>query len=413
MARTVSELRCLLISPGDVDAERAAVSEVVDRWNAQVGESLGARVNLVRWETHSVPDASGAPQHVLNRQIVDGCDFGIAVFWGRLGSPTASQPSGSVEEIERLRARGARVLIYFSTKDIAQAALRDDQFKRLQAFKQKMQREGLLGAYGSISHLREQVQLHLTSVVAELLERQRGQPVPGTANEFVERAHRFRDERYSRILSGEPMVMRGPGLCVFHLIPASAFTPGVHLDVTSVYSTGLLQPLYPSGANPRYTIDGILAAGDDTYSMLYDTGIVETASRRLVGDPNQRLAIPSQVGKSSIVAAQVAQACFGVFDRYVKAAKILGIVPPVLGMAMLSGVRDVPLLVPAVSHGLGAFFDTGRIDRDVVHLPEALVESFDVTPHEALRPILHGLWRAGGYPRCDLYDQNEIWAPNR
>ena len=43
MARTVVEYRCLLISPSDVDVERAAISEVVEQWNAQIGSALGTR----------------------------------------------------------------------------------------------------------------------------------------------------------------------------------------------------------------------------------------------------------------------------------------------------------------------------------------------------------------------------------
>src|SRR5262245_17898916 len=125
MSKTVIEYRCLLISPSDVDAERDAISDVVQLWNAQVGEALNARVQLIRWETHSVPDASGAPQDILNRQIVDDSDLAIAVFWTRLGTPTAEHQSGSMEEIHRLRERGVRVLIYFSTAEIPQAALRD------------------------------------------------------------------------------------------------------------------------------------------------------------------------------------------------------------------------------------------------------------------------------------------------
>src|SRR5262245_56094076 len=99
MPKTVLEFRCLLISPGDVTLERDAVSDAVTRWNAQVGEALGARVHVVRWETHGVPDASAPAQEVLNRQIVDDCDIGIAVFWARLGTPTGEHQSGSIEEI--------------------------------------------------------------------------------------------------------------------------------------------------------------------------------------------------------------------------------------------------------------------------------------------------------------------------
>ena len=178
MAKSVVEYRCLLVSPGDVEAERGAVSELVGQWNAQVGPVLGCRVELVRWETHAVPDASDEPQKVLNRQIVDDCDFGMAVFWARLGSATSSHKSGSVEEIDRLLERGARVLIYFNVAPIPQERLQDQQFSQLQEFKKRMQSRGLLGSYNGIPDLRTQIQLHLTTVVGGLLERDRAQPAP-------------------------------------------------------------------------------------------------------------------------------------------------------------------------------------------------------------------------------------------
>jgi hypothetical protein len=56
MPRQTIEYRCLLISPGDVSAERDALTELVNRWNAQIGRGLNARVELVRWESHATPD---------------------------------------------------------------------------------------------------------------------------------------------------------------------------------------------------------------------------------------------------------------------------------------------------------------------------------------------------------------------
>jgi hypothetical protein len=185
MARAVTEYRCLLISPSDVHDERDAISAVVDHWNAQLGSALGARIHLVRWETHAVPDIGAPPQEVLNQQIVDDCDFAVAVFWTRIGTPTSDHQSGSIEEIERLRTRGARVLLYFSTAPVPQESLRDDQFQRLQEFKSRLQSDGLLGVFNSTGHLREQVLLHLTGVVSALLERDRGQPSPAETGQMV------------------------------------------------------------------------------------------------------------------------------------------------------------------------------------------------------------------------------------
>ena len=45
--------------------ERDALTELITNWNAQIGRALGARVDLVKWESHSVPDMSagtGSPQ---------------------------------------------------------------------------------------------------------------------------------------------------------------------------------------------------------------------------------------------------------------------------------------------------------------------------------------------------------------
>ncbi len=178
MPREIREYCCLLISPNDVQKERDALTELITNWNAQIGRALGARVDLVRWESHSVPDMSAKPQEVLNKQLVGDSDFGIAVFWSRIGTPTRNHPSGSVEEIYKLVQRGARVLVYLNTSPIPQKALEDDQYKKLQEAKKRFERDGLVATYSDISQLREMVQLHLTSVVSELLTRDSKELVP-------------------------------------------------------------------------------------------------------------------------------------------------------------------------------------------------------------------------------------------
>jgi len=173
MPKEILEYRCLLISPRDVQQERNALADSVTRWNAQIGDTLGARVELIRWEIHSAPDMSAPPQKVLNSQIVEDCDFAVAVFWYRLGTPTEDFSSGSIEEIERLRESGKRVLIYFSSQAVPQGALDIDQFKSLQEIKSKYQQEGLLGTYNDIEDLKQQFILNLTKVIAEFLTKDR------------------------------------------------------------------------------------------------------------------------------------------------------------------------------------------------------------------------------------------------
>jgi len=47
-------------------------------------------------------------------------------------------------------------------------ALEDEQFENVKKFKAQMQQRGLLGTYSGPANIREQVQLHLTSVVSDL-----------------------------------------------------------------------------------------------------------------------------------------------------------------------------------------------------------------------------------------------------
>lgn len=182
MPKQTIEYRCLLISPSDVSAERDALTELVTRWNAQIGRGLNARVELVRWESHATPDMSDNAQNVINTQLVDECDLGIAVFWSKLGTPTETHPSGSVEEIYRLIQRRARVMVYFSSRSIPQDALRSDQYDKLQEIKTRFEQNGLLAMYSDLANLREQVNLHLTNVITELLSKDTGATIfiPGS-----------------------------------------------------------------------------------------------------------------------------------------------------------------------------------------------------------------------------------------
>jgi hypothetical protein len=169
MPSDVKQIRCLLMSPNDVGDEREAANRAVNEWNAHIGEILGARVELVRWETHSVPDLSGKPQTVLNKQIVDDCEIGIAIFWSRLGTPTDEFSSGTIEEIARLREGGRHVLVYFKNSPIPQPLLDGQQVEDLKKARQDLQNWGIVSEFDGVDALKFQLMCHLTEPVSNLL----------------------------------------------------------------------------------------------------------------------------------------------------------------------------------------------------------------------------------------------------
>src|SRR5258708_1105375 len=167
-------LRCLVISPGDVDDEREAVVRGIEDFNARFAAVFNASVDAVRWETYGPPERGAGPQGIINRQIVDDCDLAIAIFWTRLGTPTPEHPSGSAEEVARLRARGAPVLVYFSNRPAEPSRIDADQFGKLGELRQQYRTEGLLGEFDSVEQLRGLVPLHLASHVGALLASRAG-----------------------------------------------------------------------------------------------------------------------------------------------------------------------------------------------------------------------------------------------
>lgn len=182
MPRQVLEYSCLLISPGDVVDERDAIVDSFNKWNGTVGKGLDARLTAMRWEDHAVSDMSKPPQDVINAQLVESADLGIAVFWSRLGSPTADHESGSAEEIARLLQRGARVLLYHKKAPVPQAHLVGDQYVRLQEILKRYKQQGLLVEFETAEDLAQRVLLDITTLVAELAGKDRGsaQPAPTT-----------------------------------------------------------------------------------------------------------------------------------------------------------------------------------------------------------------------------------------
>jgi len=191
MARNTIVFRVLIASPSDVERERETLVKAIDRWNAGHSASMGVMLEPIRWETHAHPAVGDYPQGIINRQIVDDSDIVVGVFWSRLGTPTPVAASGTVEEIERLRARGKRVLLYFSLAALPQDHDRK-QFDLLQGYKKKLKKDTLYWEFKTIEELAEKFSRHLATVAHELAREIEARPQPAP-------------ERVSNLVSMKPL----------------------------------------------------------------------------------------------------------------------------------------------------------------------------------------------------------------
>lgn len=152
----------MISSPSDVAAERDAVEAAIHSWNGMHGEKAGVLFVPWRWEVDAIPSLASDAQSVIDAQGVDRSDLIIALFWGRLGSPSREAVSGTVAEIERGRAQGKPVHVYFSHRDLPHD-VDADQLARLREFKEEIQKIGLLGRFDSLDDLDEKVERALTA----------------------------------------------------------------------------------------------------------------------------------------------------------------------------------------------------------------------------------------------------------
>lgn len=160
--------RILIASPSDCIKERFSIPEIIYSWNSVHSFHTGIILEPIMWETHVIPELGKPPQDIINKQIVDSCDFLIGAFWTRIGTATGDHVSGTAEEIDRLRKQGKKTLLYFSSAPVVPESIDAAQYKALMEYKKSLRGEGITFDYSNIGEFREMLQRHLSSLMAAI-----------------------------------------------------------------------------------------------------------------------------------------------------------------------------------------------------------------------------------------------------
>jgi len=156
MSFEATTLRVMIASPGDTADARDSVERAIHDWNSTHAESRSVVLLPWRWESSAIPESGNEPQAILNVQGLDRADIVFALFGSRIGSPTATNISGTVEEVERADSNGKPVHIYFS-KAPHPANVDLDQLGKLRDFKAAVSSTSLYGEYDNVTDLTVQV----------------------------------------------------------------------------------------------------------------------------------------------------------------------------------------------------------------------------------------------------------------
>ena len=168
-----------------------------------------------------------------------------------------------------------------------------------------------------------------------------------------------------------------------------------------------MPPIYCSGWNNRYNLEGFLTFSggreeeSHSYVQLFRNGIIE-AVEGLFLEPHhkgERLLIPSIAYEKELISS---------LTDYLSILKTLNVEPPIFIFLTLLGVKGYSMAVDRWKYRIS---ESHTIDRDILLLPEIMIEGYEDTAEKVLRPAFDSIWNACGFPRSFNYNDNGEWAP--
>mgnify|MGYP003641952084 CR=1 FL=1 len=224
-----------------------------------------------------------------------------------------------------------------------------------------------------------------------------------------EEIRRFRQDRVMQVVRDDtPVPVMAGAKLILHLIPVSSFRSRQTFDVTKIPDLSTrFPPIAASGWSHRLNLDGYVTYanfGEDrgyrSYTQFFRNGIIEAVLGDIVDRrDNDTLLLSAGFYESRLAQQQRPMACF------INGLRQLEIALPIWVFLSIVGVKGA--MIPSVYH----FSDEQReIDRDILLLPETVMEDYDSSGITLLRPSFDLVWNASGYARSQHFDDDGNWV---
>ncbi|MCK5874017.1 MAG: DUF4062 domain-containing protein [Alcanivoracaceae bacterium] len=186
-------VKVFIASPSDTGDERNACDEVVNNINLSIGDILGVRLEVIRWERNVSPGFGEDAQDVINRSVEDRYDIFIGIMKTKFGSPTKRAGSGTEEEFgiafsKYKKSRDIDVMFFFGSVPMDPDDIDIKQLSKVREFKAKItELGGLYGGYSDIDNFKEKVYAALKDCLVKKYGESSNDPdISSRAKEIVE-----------------------------------------------------------------------------------------------------------------------------------------------------------------------------------------------------------------------------------
>jgi Schlafen, AlbA_2 len=220
-----------------------------------------------------------------------------------------------------------------------------------------------------------------------------------------ERVREFRLERIAKIQSGDtPSPLKPGGGVVLHIVPLDAFKSPAKIDPGEASSLSNKLPLVPLnhdfGGESWFNLDGLVRSSFSSsnkyfsaYIQIFRSGILETVDTDLLSDFGGMRRIPSFLFEEAVIKAA---------RDYTDSLCKLHVEYPFSLMLTLVGVKGYSLAFNDRSFALG----TRSFDRDVLLIPDLLIEAGGSDFDTLLKGCFDMVWNASGWARSMFYDES-------
>ncbi|MDJ0733272.1 MAG: ATP-binding protein [Nostocaceae cyanobacterium] len=231
------------------------------------------------------------------------------------------------------------------------------------------------------------------------------------SDSITEKIKKFRESRISNIAADETPVTLYPEkapIIILHLISINSFNPAQNYDMNMIEDCSQnLKPILSTSLSSRYNLDGFVkyssfVQNNETlgYIQVFRNGIIESVFKQIIRDDNQQIFYGDYIGEKLIE----------FFPKYLNTLKKLDVGHPIFIFLTIIGVQGFSMPRSQIDALLNKIH---KIDRDVLILPEVLVESYDVVPSQILKPCFDAMWNAAGFRGSPNYNQQGVWNKRR
>ena len=170
MTYIANVIQVRLSSPSDLPPEhRDLIHSTIRAWNTNYSRRFGVLFSPTDWQEGVSPSYGQEPQAFINEQLVASSDMGLVVLTSRLGTPTKTHSSGTVEEIDLLHSQGKRVAILRNMTPSSPISTMEaiQQLAALDEYLRSIQDKALYGNYSSNEQLMQIINNTLNNVARD------------------------------------------------------------------------------------------------------------------------------------------------------------------------------------------------------------------------------------------------------